>query len=83
MAVLTILTDPDPRLRQKAAPVVTFDAQLQRLLEDLFDTMYAAHGVGLAATQVGVMQRIAVMDTAREGDAPQKLVMINPEITEV
>ena len=59
MARLTILQDPDPRLRIKAKPVATFDAALERLVEDLFETMYAAPGVGLAATQVGIAQRIA------------------------
>ena len=54
MALLTILHHPDPRLRHKAKPVERFDAELQRLIDDMFETMYDAPGVGLAATQVGV-----------------------------
>ncbi len=81
MALLTILHHPDPRLREKAKPVARFDAALQRLVDDLFETMYAAPGVGLAATQVGIAQRIAVMDCAHD-DAPMPLVFINPEILE-
>ncbi|HVT36403.1 MAG TPA: peptide deformylase [Nevskiaceae bacterium] len=82
MAVLEILHHPDPRLRQKARPVSVFDAALARLIDDMFETMYAAPGVGLAATQVGVAQRVAVMDCAAEGQPPQPMVMINPEIIE-
>ena len=82
MALLPILHHPDPRLRQKAKPVARFDAALQKLLEDMFETMYAAPGVGLAATQVGIAQRIAVMDCSREENRREPLVMINPEIVE-
>ena len=82
MALLPILHHPDPRLREKAEPVTHFDAALQRLLDDMFETMYAAPGVGLAATQVGVAQRIAVMDCSREENRRQPLVMINPRIVE-
>ncbi|MGQ0586325.1 MAG: peptide deformylase [Gammaproteobacteria bacterium] len=82
MALLTILNHPDPRLRQKARPVERFDAELQRLIDDMFETMYAAPGVGLAATQVGVPLRLAVMDCSREEGVRQPLVMINPEILE-
>lgn len=80
MALLTILHHPDPRLRQKAAPVTQFDAELQRLIDDMFETMYAAPGVGLAATQVGVPLRLAVMDCAEDKAQPQPMVVINPEI---
>lgn len=80
MAILTILQHPDPRLRQKAQPVTVFDAELQRLIDDMFETMYAAPGVGLAATQVGVAKRLAVMDCAEDKAQPQPLVIINPEI---
>jgi peptide deformylase len=82
MALLTILHHPDPRLRQKARPVERFDAELQRLVDDMFETMYAAPGVGLAATQVGVALRVAVMDCSREEGVREPLVMINPEIIE-
>lgn len=81
MALLTILHHPDPRLREKAKPVSRFDAALQKLIDDMFETMYAAPGVGLAATQVGIAQRIAVMDCARE-DKSEPMVFINPEILE-
>lgn len=82
MAVLQILHHPDPRLRQKAQPVTQFDAPLQKLIEDMFETMYAAPGVGLAANQVGVSRRLAVMDCADKDAAPQPMVIINPEILE-
>lgn len=82
MALLTILHHPDPRLRQKARPVTVFDPSLQTLIDDMFETMYAAPGVGLAATQVGVALRLAVMDCAEDKAAPRPLVMINPEILE-
>lgn len=78
MALLTILHHPDPRLRRKAEPVTRFDAELAKLIEDLFETMYAAPGVGLAATQVGVPLRIAVMDCSETRD--QRVVMANPQI---
>src|SRR5690349_17024303 len=82
MALLDILHHPDPRLRQKAKPVARFDAALQRLIDDMFETMYAAPGVGLAATQVGVDLRVAVMDCSREEGVREPLVFINPEILE-
>ena len=82
MALLPILEHPDPRLRQKARPVERFDAALQRLIDDMFETMYAAPGVGLAATQVGVDLRVAVMDCSREEGVREPLVFINPEILE-
>lgn len=80
MSLLTILQHPDPRLRQKASPVTAFDASLQQLIDDMFETMYDAPGVGLAATQVGVMLRLAVMDCAPKDAPPERRVMINPEI---
>ena len=80
MALLTILHHPDPRLREIALPVTEFGDDLQGLIDDLFETMYDAPGVGLAATQVGIPRRVAVMDCAREGEDPQPIVMVNPEI---
>ncbi|PPE75271.1 peptide deformylase [Solimonas fluminis] len=82
MALLEILQHPDPRLRQKAAPVTQFDEALQRLIDDMFETMYDAPGVGLAATQVGVAKRLAVMDTSEDKAQPKPMVIINPEIFE-
>lgn len=78
MALLPILQHPDPRLRQKTLPVTVFDEKLQRLIDDLFETMYAAPGVGLAANQCGVLLRLAVMDCSE--DKSQPLVIANPEI---
>lgn len=79
MALLEILHHPDPRLRETALPVTDIDGALQQFIDDLFETMYAAPGVGLAATQVGVAQRVAVMDCSESHDQP--MVMINPQIT--
>jgi peptide deformylase len=80
MALLPILHHPDDRLRRKAKPVTRFDAELLSLIEDMLETMYDAPGVGLAATQVGVALRVAVMDTSEERNAV--IVMVNPEIVE-
>lgn len=70
----------DPVLETKAAPVTEFDTALRKLLDDMFESMYAAHGVGLAAPQIGVSRRIAVIDVTFKEDPHQKLVLINPEI---
>jgi len=78
MARLTILEFPDPRLRTRAARVETFDAALQRLIADMLETMYAAPGIGLAATQVNVHRALLVIDTSEQKNQPQ--VFINPEI---
>ncbi len=78
MALRTILEYPDPRLRTRAQPVTRFDAELGRLIDDMFETMYAAPGIGLAATQVDVHQRLIVIDVSKDRDQP--LVFINPEI---
>jgi peptide deformylase len=78
MALRTILEYPDPRLRTKAHPVTVFDAELQRLIDDLFETMYSAPGIGLAATQVDAHQRVIVIDVSEQRDQP--LVFVNPEI---
>ena len=78
MAQLNILRYPDPRLHTVAAPVQQVDDGLRRLIDDMFETMYSADGVGLAATQVDVHQRLLVMDTSEARDQPQ--VLINPEL---
>jgi len=80
MAKLTILEYPDPRLRTKAAPVERVDAQLGQVIDDMFETMYAAPGIGLAATQVDFHRRLVVMDVSEDKSKP--LVLINPEIIE-
>jgi peptide deformylase len=80
MAKLTILEFPDPRLRTKAKPVSQVDDQLRALVDDMFETMYAAPGIGLAATQVDVHQRLLVTDVSPDKSEPH--VLINPEIIE-
>lgn len=80
MAKLKILEFPDPRLRTKATPVTAFDDDLRSLIGDMFETMYDAPGIGLAATQVDVHKRLLVTDVTVEKDDPH--VLINPEILE-
>jgi peptide deformylase len=70
----------DPVLERVAAPVTAFDAELRQLIEDMFESMYAAQGVGLAAPQIGISKRIAVIDVTFKEYPKQKLVLINPEI---
>lgn len=79
MAVLTILEFPDPRLRTVAEAVAVVDDELRQRIDDMLETMYDAAGIGLAATQVNVHQRLLVMDVSEERDTPQ--VFINPEVT--
>ena len=76
MSRLTILEFPDPRLRTKATPVTEFDAELSSLIDDMFETMYEAQGIGLAATQVNVHKRLLVIDVSENKETP--LVFINP-----
>ena len=78
MAQLPILRFPDPRLHTVAKPVTAVDERIRRLADDMLETMYAADGVGLAATQVDVHERVIVMDTSESRDRPR--VLINPEI---
>lgn len=78
MALLTILEFPDPRLRKTAAPVAAVDDALCQLIDDMFETMYAAPGIGLAATQVDIHQRVLVADVSVEKN--ERHVLINPEI---
>lgn len=80
MAILDILHFPDPRLRTRAKPVERVNDETRALVADMFETMYQAPGIGLAATQVNVHQRILVIDVSEEKDQP--LVLINPEILE-
>lgn len=77
MALRNIRVDDDPILRKNSRKVETFDQRLSMLIDDMFDTMYDANGVGLAAVQVGVLKQVIVIDTGEEGE---KLVLINPEI---
>ena len=78
MALLDILRYPDPRLHTVAKPVAEVDERIRRLVDDMLETMYAADGVGLAATQVDVHERVIVIDTSDSRDEP--LVLINPEL---
>jgi peptide deformylase len=80
MALLPIITAPDPRLKIKAKPVKAVNDEIRRLMDDMLETMYAAPGIGLAAPQVGVAKRVLVVDVARENEKPQPLRIANPEI---
>jgi peptide deformylase len=81
MAILEILYFPDPRLRNLAQPVTEVDDAIRTLVDNMLETMYAAPGIGLAATQVGVGKRVVVIDVSEEKDQP--LCLINPEILEL
>jgi peptide deformylase len=78
MALLSILTYPDPRLHTVARPVQAVDARIRGLVADMLETMYDANGIGLAATQVDVHERVVVIDVSEERNQP--LVLVNPEI---
>ncbi len=80
MAILNILRYPDKRLRTVAKPVATVDDSIKQLVADMFETMYAAPGIGLAATQIDVHQQVIVIDISEDKDQP--LCLINPEITD-
>jgi peptide deformylase len=80
MALLPIITAPDPRLKIKAKPVGKVDDATRRLMDDMLETMYGAIGVGLAAPQVGVAKRIIVIDVARPGEDPRPMRIADPEI---
>jgi peptide deformylase len=83
MAILPIIELPDPRLRQISTPVETFDDDLQRLIDDMFETMYDAPGIGLAAIQVGVPKRLLVIDLQEEEEGVKNpRVFINPEFSD-
>src|SRR5437016_7161225 len=70
----------NPVLEKPAEPVAVFDGDLKKLIEDMFESMYAAHGVGLAAPQIGISKRLAVIDVTFKEDPDAKLVIVNPEI---
>src|SRR5438045_8751302 len=80
MALLPIITAPDPRLKVKAKPVARVDSQVRRLMDDMLETMYHAIGIGLAAPQVGAAQRVLVVDVAREGEEPNPMRIAKPEV---
>ena len=78
--IYSIVKYGNPVLEKQAAPVTVFDEELQKLVDDMFESMYAAHGVGLAAPQIGISKRLAVIDTSFKEDPNAKLVLANPEI---
>jgi len=80
MALRDIIILPDKRLRQKSDPVKAVDKEVRALVDDMFETMYKAPGVGLAAIQIGVPRRIVTVDTAKKDEPKQPQVFINPEI---
>jgi peptide deformylase len=80
MAKRDILIIPDKRLRLKSEPVTAIDASVRALVDDMFETMYDAPGIGLAAIQIGVPKRVVTMDLAKKDDPPAPQVFINPEI---
>jgi peptide deformylase len=80
MAIRDILLVPDPRLKLVSAPVAQVDDAVRALMADMLETMYAAPGIGLAAIQIGVAQRVIVMDLAREGEPKAPKYFVNPEI---
>jgi peptide deformylase len=82
MAIRKIVTYPDKILKTKAAPVKAVDDEIRKLVDDMAETMYAAPGVGLAANQIGVPLRVAVVDVEHADNAPRLFVLINPEIVE-
>jgi peptide deformylase len=80
MALLPIITAPDPRLKQKCAAVDRVDEAVRKLMDDMLETMHEAPGIGLAAPQVGVFKRIIVVDVSKDKEAPQPYRLVNPEV---
>lgn len=80
MTIKPLIILPDPLLRQVSTPIERVDADLQKLADDMLETMYDAPGIGLAAIQVGIARRLLVIDLSKEGEEKQPLVIINPEI---
>ncbi|MFG1358619.1 peptide deformylase [Xanthobacter pseudotagetidis] len=80
MSIRPILILPEPKLRAISKPIEKIDGEVRKLVEDMFETMYDAPGIGLAAIQVGVERRVVTIDTAREGEDKKPIALINPEI---
>ena len=80
MAVLELVTAPDPRLKSVSEPVADIDKKLRRFMDDMVETMYAANGIGLAAIQVGVLKRMAVIDLDPKGPNSKVIYLVNPKI---
>ena len=83
MALMPIIVAPDPRLKTKAKPVDAVDDDVRKLMDDMLETMYAAHGIGLAAPQVGDSRRVIVVDVSRENEDPKPMALANPHIVEI
>lgn len=83
MAVMPIIVAPDPRLKIKAKPVEAVDDDVRKLMDDMLESMYAAHGIGLAAPQVGDSRRVIVVDVSRENEDPKPMALANPQIVEI
>ena len=81
--IYSIVKFGDPVLEKPSAPITKFDDELRKLADDMFESMYAAHGVGLAAPQIGISKRIAVIDVTFKEDPEAKIVLVNPEIIHV
>src|SRR5487761_1393609 len=79
MALLPIITAPDPRLKRKSKPVAKVDERARKLMADMLDTMYESNGIGLSAVQVGVLERVIVIDCAREGEKTQPMKIAHPQ----
>jgi peptide deformylase len=79
--IYPIVKYPDPILQRPSAPVTEFNDELRKLVADMFESMYAAQGIGLAAPQIGITKRLTVIDLSNQKDPKQKIVLINPEIT--
>ncbi len=82
MTRLKIRTLPDPVLRQMAQPVKAVDARIVQLMDDMLETMYASNGIGLAANQIGVLDRVIIIDVSKERDGTKAIFMANPEVLE-
>jgi peptide deformylase len=78
--VHAIVKFPDPILQRRAEPVTSFDQELRTLVDDMFESMYDAHGIGLAAPQIGVPKRVTVLDLSFEKNPEEKIVLVNPEV---
>ena len=80
MALMPVITAPDPRLKRKSKPVAKVDERVRKLMTDMLETMYDSNGIGLSAPQVGVLERVIVIDCAREGEKAQPIKLANPEV---
>jgi peptide deformylase len=78
--VYPIIKFPDPILQRPSEPVIAFDAELSRLVDDMFESMYVAHGIGLAAPQIGIPKRLTVIDLSFQKTPEDKITLINPEV---